>query len=78
MIMPGSWLYVPADKPELYAKARAAMRDALLFDLEHAVPVQRSVRTRKDLQPLLRDERSPRSPRSPQSIGSPPSLSGRG
>jgi citrate lyase subunit beta / citryl-CoA lyase len=33
-----SWLYVPAHKPDLLAKAMAGPADAVVFDLEDAVP----------------------------------------
>jgi citrate lyase subunit beta/citryl-CoA lyase len=35
-----SWLYVPAHRPELLAKAMAGAADAIVFDLEDAVPAQ--------------------------------------
>lgn len=60
MIMPRSWLYVPADKPELFAKARTGIADALLFDLEDAVPAQRKARAREYLQRFLREDRGSR------------------
>lgn len=60
MTMPRSWLYVPADRPELFTKARAGIADALLFDLEDAVPAQRKARAREDLQRFLREDRGSR------------------
>lgn len=33
-----SWLYVPANRPELLAKAMAGPADAVVYDLEDAVP----------------------------------------
>lgn len=36
---PRSFLYVPGDRPELFAKARAGEADAVILDLEDAVPV---------------------------------------
>jgi citrate lyase subunit beta / citryl-CoA lyase len=33
-----SWLYVPGNRPELLAKAMAGAADAVVFDLEDAVP----------------------------------------
>jgi citrate lyase beta subunit len=56
MTMPRSWLYVPADKPDLFMKARAGIADAVLFDLEDAVPAQRKFRAREDLQRFLRED----------------------
>lgn len=39
MIAPArSWLYVPAHRPELLAKAMAGAADAVIYDLEDAVP----------------------------------------
>ena len=37
--LPRSFLYVPADKPGLFAKASAGPADAVVLDLEDAVPV---------------------------------------
>ena len=37
--MPRSLLYVPADKPHLFAKATAGGADAVVLDLEDAVPL---------------------------------------
>lgn len=54
--MPRSWLYVPADKSDLFTKARAGIADALLFDLEDAVPVQRKATAREALQRFLRED----------------------
>lgn len=36
---PRSFLYVPGDRPDLFAKARAGTADAVILDLEDAVPV---------------------------------------
>lgn len=37
-VLPRSFLYVPATKPELFAKASAGPADAIVLDLEDAVP----------------------------------------
>ncbi len=37
--LPRSFLYVPADRPDLFAKAGAGPADAVVLDLEDAVPV---------------------------------------
>jgi citrate lyase subunit beta / citryl-CoA lyase len=39
--LPRSFLYVPATKPELFAKASAGPADAIVLDLEDAVPLPR-------------------------------------
>lgn len=51
--MPRSFLYVPADKPELFPKAAAGIADALIFDLEDAVPRHRKRQARSDLSDWL-------------------------
>jgi citrate lyase subunit beta/citryl-CoA lyase len=38
--LPRSFLYVPAHKPDLFAKAGAGPADAIVLDLEDAVPMQ--------------------------------------
>lgn len=37
-VLPRSFLYVPGNKPELFAKAAAGAADAVILDLEDAVP----------------------------------------
>ena len=44
-----SFLYVPANKPELFGKAVAGATDAVIIDLEDAVPLQDKDRARADL-----------------------------
>ncbi len=39
VVGPRSWLYVPGDRPERFAKALASGADAVIFDLEDAVAV---------------------------------------
>ncbi|MET4061798.1 citrate lyase subunit beta/citryl-CoA lyase [Arthrobacter sp. UYP6] len=39
--LPRSFLYVPGNKPELFAKAAAGEADAVILDLEDAVPLDR-------------------------------------
>lgn len=38
-VLPRSFLYVPATKPELFAKASSGKTDAVVLDLEDAVPL---------------------------------------
>jgi len=42
-----SWLYVPATRPELLDKAMAGAADAVVLDLEDAVPVDRKDQARE-------------------------------
>ncbi|QGZ65925.1 HpcH/HpaI aldolase/citrate lyase family protein [Paraburkholderia acidisoli] len=48
-----SKLFVPASRPELFAKALASAADALSFDLEDAVAPERKPQARADLRTLL-------------------------
>ncbi|WP_250454336.1 CoA ester lyase [Caballeronia sp. ATUFL_M2_KS44] len=48
-----SKLFVPASRPELFAKALASAADALSFDLEDAVAPERKPQARTDLRALL-------------------------
>jgi len=48
-----SKLFVPASRPELYAKALAGPADALSFDLEDAVPESRKEEARRTLADFL-------------------------
>jgi len=48
-----SKLFVPASRPELFAKALASDADALSFDLEDAVAPERKPQARTDLRALL-------------------------
>jgi citrate lyase subunit beta / citryl-CoA lyase len=48
-----SKLFVPASRPELFAKALASAADALSFDLEDAVSPERKPQARADLRDLL-------------------------
>ncbi|SAK56593.1 HpcH/HpaI aldolase/citrate lyase family protein [Caballeronia ptereochthonis] len=48
-----SKLFVPASRPELFAKALASAADALSFDLEDAVAPERKPQARADLRALL-------------------------
>jgi len=56
-----SKLFVPASRPELFAKALAGDADALSFDLEDAVQESRKADARRTLEELLRQasERPP-------------------
>ena len=53
-----AYLFVPADRPERIAKARASGADAVIVDLEDAVAPEAKVRTREALSALL-DEAAP-------------------
>jgi len=55
-----SKLFVPASRPEFFAKALAGEADAISFDLEDAVQESRKVEARRTLQAFLR-ETPPRS-----------------
>lgn len=55
---PRAYLFVPADRPERYAKARACGSDAVIVDLEDAVAPQGKSRARDALAGAL-DERMP-------------------
>ena len=50
-----SKLFVPASRPELFAKALASDADAISFDLEDAVQESRKVEARGTLQAFLRE-----------------------
>ncbi|AXE98914.1 MULTISPECIES: HpcH/HpaI aldolase/citrate lyase family protein [Paraburkholderia] len=50
-----SKLFVPASRPELFAKALASAADALSFDLEDAVSPERKPQARLALRDLLRE-----------------------
>jgi citrate lyase subunit beta/citryl-CoA lyase len=50
-----SKLFVPASRPEFFAKALASEADALSFDLEDAVPATRKDEARRALASLLAD-----------------------
>ncbi|MCZ4520880.1 CoA ester lyase [Rhodococcus ruber] len=53
-----SFLYVPANKPELFDKAVAGVADAVIIDLEDAVPLLDKDRARADLARWLASEPS--------------------
>lgn len=54
-VLPRSFLYVPGNKPELFPKAAAGAADALILDLEDAVPVGQKDQARADVGRWLRD-----------------------
>jgi citrate lyase subunit beta/citryl-CoA lyase len=56
--LPRAYLFVPGDRPERYAKARASGADAVIVDLEDAVAPQAKARARADLAAAL-DESAP-------------------
>ncbi|MFT4065235.1 HpcH/HpaI aldolase/citrate lyase family protein [Paraburkholderia sp.] len=49
-----SKLFVPASRPELFAKAFASAADALSFDLEDSVAADRKPQAREELREMLR------------------------
>lgn len=49
-----SWLFVPGDRPDRFAKA-AASADAMILDLEDAVPSGRKAEARASVRKFLRD-----------------------
>jgi citrate lyase subunit beta/citryl-CoA lyase len=53
MDLPRSYLFVPADRPERYAKALASAADAVVIDLEDAVPAAGKVSARAALESFL-------------------------
>ncbi len=56
--LPRAYLFVPADRPERFAKARASGADAVIIDLEDAVAPEAKARARDALAPAL-DESAP-------------------
>ncbi len=56
--LPRAYLFVPGDRPERYAKARASGADAVIVDLEDAVAPEAKVRARDALAAAL-DEAAP-------------------
>jgi len=56
--LPRAYLFVPGDRPERYAKARASGADAVIVDLEDAVAPQAKARARAALAAAL-DESAP-------------------
>jgi citrate lyase subunit beta/citryl-CoA lyase len=56
-----SKLFVPASRPELFAKALAGEADAISFDLEDAVQESRKVEARRTLQAFLLETPPPTS-----------------
>lgn len=55
-VLPRSFLYVPGNKPELFAKAAAGPADAVILDLEDAVPVGRKDEARRAVGAWLHTE----------------------
>ncbi len=52
-VLPRSFLYVPGSKPELFAKAAAGPADAVVLDLEDAVPLTGKAQARDDVRQWL-------------------------
>ncbi|MPZ60839.1 MAG: CoA ester lyase [Propionibacteriales bacterium] len=51
--LPRSFLYVPATRPELFANASSSQADALILDLEDAVPVTHKSAARRSVRQWL-------------------------
>ena len=58
-VLPRSFLYVPADQPHLFPKAAIGPADALIFDLEDAVPLGRKELARQELRIWLTGRATP-------------------
>lgn len=56
-VLPRSFLYVPGNKPELFAKAAAGPADAVVLDLEDAVPLADKDTARAQVRARLADAR---------------------
>lgn len=52
-VLPRSFLYVPGNKPELFSKASTGPADALILDLEDAVPLAAKAQARNDIRGWL-------------------------
>ncbi|MGO4189333.1 HpcH/HpaI aldolase/citrate lyase family protein [Pseudarthrobacter sp. TAF60_1] len=52
-VLPRSFMYIPGDKPELFPKAAAGTADALILDLEDAVPHARKAEARSGVRRWL-------------------------
>ncbi len=59
VVGPRSWLYVPGDRPERFAKAVASGADAVIFDLEDAVAVPAKDEARDAVAEALANPLSP-------------------
>ncbi len=57
--LPRSFLYVPATRPDLFPKATAGPADALVLDLEDAVPLRNKAEARGEVRKWLEGEREP-------------------
>ena len=57
-MLPRSFLYVPATRPELFAKAAAGAADAIVLDLEDAVPLAAKPTAREAVHDWLVDGRA--------------------
>ncbi|MCC3266955.1 HpcH/HpaI aldolase/citrate lyase family protein [Arthrobacter gengyunqii] len=53
LVLPRSFLYVPGNKPDLFAKAAAGPADAVILDLEDAVPLGQKDEARKSVRTWL-------------------------
>jgi citrate lyase subunit beta / citryl-CoA lyase len=57
-MLPRSFLYVPASRPELFAKAAAGPADAIVLDLEDAVPLAQKATARAAVRAWLEGDRA--------------------
>ncbi|WP_173158951.1 aldolase/citrate lyase family protein [Phytohabitans suffuscus] len=68
-MLPLTWLYVPGDRPDRFAKALASGADAVILDLEDAVAAPRKAYARSAVAEFVAEPRDPRctsgSPRHP-------------
>lgn len=60
--LPRSFLYVPGNRPELFPKAAAGPADALILDLEDAVPVGAKAQARETVGDWMRGDAARPSP----------------
>lgn len=56
-ILPRSYLYVPGNKPELFVKACNSGADAIILDLEDAVPAAEKLRARETAMRIVAEPR---------------------
>lgn len=54
-VLPRSFLYVPATKPDLFGRAAAGPAEAIVLDLEDAVPLSEKEAARESVRTWLRD-----------------------
>lgn len=77
IIAPRSWLYVPGHRPDRVAKALSAGADAVVVDLEDAVPPEQKHTARNIVCRLLAERISTTGPQLWVRVNDPDSVSGR-